>query len=195
MQASTRHKETLQLVDTTRLLYLSAILDRVVLTKVAKRLAGLKRWHPVTIQNRRFALHGMNGRVIHRLLARMTDYVETRSGLASRYAEYMTTGKKRYEIEHIWENHPERHKDEIAHPSDFAATRNRIGGLLLLARSLHPTCYENNPGFLRFVQASGVPFKPMTSFKSTEMKERCDLYLKLAEHIWNPNRVMEAATS
>jgi hypothetical protein len=170
-------------------------------------------------KNDRFALHGMNGRPIHRLLARMTDYVETSSGLASRYGEYMATGKKRYEIEHIWANHPGRHKDEIDHPSDFAATRNRIGGLLLLpksfnasygdlryekklphyygenllARSLHPTCYENNPGFLRFVQASGLPFRPMTSFKSAEMQERCDLYLKLAEHIWNPNRLMEAA--
>jgi hypothetical protein len=171
-------------------------------------------------KNDRFALHGMNGRPIHRLLARMTDYVETRSGLASRYAEYMAQGKKRYEIEHIWANHAERHKEEIAHPSDFATTRNRIGGLLLLpksfnasygdlpyeeklphyhsqnllARSLHPTCYENNPGFLRFVQASGLPFKPMTSFKSAEMKERCDLYLQLAEHIWNPARVMEATS-
>jgi len=172
-------------------------------------------------KNERFALHGMNGRPIHRLLARMTDYVETRSGMASRYAEYMATGKKRYEIEHIWANHPERHTAEISHPSDFAGTRNRIGGLLLLpksfnasygdltyedklphyhgqnllARSLHPTCYENNPGFLRFVQETGLPFKPLASFKSAEMEERSQLYLKLAEHIWNPNRLAEAATA
>ncbi|HEX9784142.1 MAG TPA: hypothetical protein VGA56_15600, partial [Opitutaceae bacterium] len=38
--------------------------------------------------NNRFRLHGMNGRQIHRLLARMTDYIETRSGQASRYTEY-----------------------------------------------------------------------------------------------------------
>ncbi len=170
-------------------------------------------------KNDRFAMHGTNGRQIHRLLARMTDYVETQSGQASRYAEYMATGKKRYEVEHIWAKHPERHKDEFSHPSDFANMRNRIGGLLLLpksfnasygdltyekklphyhsqnllARSLHPTCYENNPGFLRFIESSGLPFKPMTSFKSAEMEERCTLYLKLAEHIWNPNRVKEAA--
>ena len=99
--------------------------------------------------------------------------------------------------------------------------RNRIGGLLLLpksfnasygdftyeeklphyhgqnllARSLHPTCYENNPGFLRFIQETALPFKPMTSFKSNEMKERSELYLKLAEHIWNPQRILEAATA
>lgn len=171
--------------------------------------------------NERFALHGMNGRLIHRLLARMTDYVETRSGLASRYAEYMAQGKKRYEIEHIWANHPDRHEDEFKHPSDFSVMRNRIGGLLLLpksfnasysdlkyeeklphyhgqnllARSLHPTCYENNPGFLRFIQETGLPFKPLASFKSNEMKERSELYLKLAEHIWNPQRILEAATA
>lgn len=172
-------------------------------------------------KNDRFALHGMNGRQIHRLLARMTDHVETQSGFTSRYAEYMATGKKRYEIEHIWANHPERHSDEFSHPSDFAAMRNRIGGLLLLpkafnasygdlsyedklphyygqnllARSLHPKCYENNPGFLRFVEQTGLPFRPMTDFRSAEMEERSQLYLQLAEHIWNPKRVMEAATS
>src|SRR5262245_4271213 len=43
--------------------------------------------------NDRFRLHGMNGRQIHRLLARMTDYIETRSGQASRYAEYAKRGK------------------------------------------------------------------------------------------------------
>jgi hypothetical protein len=172
-------------------------------------------------KNDRFYLHGMNGRVIHRLLARMTDYIETRSGLASRYAEYMTQGKKRYEIEHIWANHPERHQDEFTHPSDFAATRNRIGGLLLLpksfnasygdlpyeeklphyfgqnllARSLHPKCYENNPGFLRFVEQTGLPFKPMASFRAAEIEERSQLYLKLAEHIWNPDLLTQAMTT
>jgi hypothetical protein len=172
-------------------------------------------------RNERFALHGMNGRPIHHLLARMTNYVETRSGMASRFAEYMAPGKKRYEIEHIWANHPERHTGEISHRSDFAVMRNRIGGLLLLpksfnasygdlpyeeklphyhgqnllARSLHPTCYANNPGFLKFIQESGLPFKPMPSFRSVEIEQRCELYLRLAEHIWNPNRLVEAAAS
>lgn len=172
-------------------------------------------------KNDRFALHGMNGRVIHRLLARMTDYVETQSGLASRYAEYMAQGKKRYEIEHVWANHPERHRKEFSHPSDFAAVRNRIGGLLLLpksfnasygdlpyedklphyfgqnllARSLHPKCYENNPGFLRFIERTGLPFRALTSFHSAEMEERSQLYLKLAEHIWDPARLIKEASA
>lgn len=172
-------------------------------------------------KNDRFALHGMNGRVIHRLLARMTDYVETQSGLSSRYAEYMAQGKNRYEIEHVWANHPERHRKEFSHPSDFAAVRNRIGGLFLLpksfnasygdlpyedklphyfgqnllARSLHPKCYENNPGFLRFIEKSGLPFRPLTVFQTAEMDERSQLYLKLAEHIWEPARLMQEASA
>lgn len=127
----------------------------------------------------------MNGRQIHRLLARMTDYVETRSGMASRYGEYAQRGKKGYEIEHIWADHAERHADEFAHPSEFAEYRNRIGGLLLLpksfnasygdlpyaekrehylgqnlmARSLHEQAYDHNPGFRRFIEESGLPFR------------------------------------
>jgi len=80
----------------------------------------------------------MNGKQIHRLLARMTDYVETQSGRASRYAEYIQRrGKNGYEVEHIWADHPERHQDEFGHPTDFAEYRNRIGGLLLLPKSFN----------------------------------------------------------
>lgn len=213
-------------IDYSTLQYAMFTVIRDIRGKSAVEVAGvltqrLAEDQETFAKNDRFALHGMNGRPIHRLLARMTDFVETRSGLASRNAEYMATGKKRYEIEHIWANRPERHREEFTHPSDFAAMRNRIGGLLLLpksfnasygdltyeeklphyhgqnllARSLHITCYENNPGFLRFIETTGLPFKPMVSFKSAEMEERCTLYLELAEHIWNPNRVMEAATA
>jgi len=88
--------------------------------------------------NDRFRLHGMNKRQIHRMLARMTDYVETRSGLPSRYAEYVQRkGKAVYEVEHIWANHPERHDQEFGHASDFEEYRNRIGGLLLLPKSFN----------------------------------------------------------
>ena len=88
--------------------------------------------------NDRFSLHGMNGRQIHRMLARMTDYIEMSAGQASRYSEYIQrSGKNGYEVEHIWANHPERHEDEFAHPNDFTEYRNRIGGLLLLPKSFN----------------------------------------------------------
>lgn len=213
-------------IDYSTLQYAMFTVIRDIRGKASAEVAGILGQRLVDDQetfakNDRFALHKMNRRVIHRLLARMTDYIETASGLASRYAEYMAQGKNRYEIEHVWANHPERHRSEFAHPSDFAAARNRIGGLLLLpktfnasygdlpydeklphyfsqnllARSLHPKCYENNPGFLRFVEQTGLPFQPMANFRSTEMEERSQLYLKLAEHIWNPNRLTEAVTT
>jgi Protein of unknown function (DUF1524) len=167
--------------------------------------------------NDRFRLHGMNGRQIHRLLARMTDFIETRSGQASRYAEYIQRrGKNGYEVEHIWSNHPERHEDEFAHPADFAEYRNRIGGLLLLpktfngsygalpygekrphyygqnllAQSLNEQAYDHNPGFRKFQEESGLPFTAHPEFKKADLDSRQDLYRRIAEQIWNPENLM-----
>lgn len=168
--------------------------------------------------NDRFRLHGMNGRQIHRMLARMTDFVETRSGQASRYAEYIRRhGKNGYEVEHIWANKPERHADEFAHPTDFEEYRNHIGGLLLLpksfnasyqdktyadkrdhyfgqnllAQSLCDQAYSNNPGFLKYIKESGLAFKPHTQFRKIDLDERQALYRQLAEQIWNPDRLQQ----
>ena len=156
----------------------------------------------------RFSLHGRNRRLIHLLLARMTDYVEVQSGRRSRYTEYIEGG---YEVEHIWADHPERHEDEFSHPTDFHNYRDHIGGLLLLpksfnasyrdepyadkrehyfsqnllAQSLHENAYQHNPGFRRFIDQTGLPFQSHAEFKKSDMEARQDLYLKLAEQIWN----------
>jgi hypothetical protein len=177
----------------------------------------------------RFRLHGMNRRLIHRLLARMTAYIETKSGMASHYCEYVSgKGKRAYEVEHIWANHPERHSDEFVHPSDFDDVRNRIGGLLLLpksfnasygdlpytdetdpaegklthylkqnilAMSLHPACYQHNPGFKKFLEDSGLPFRPHTTFTKIDLEARSVLYRRLAELIWDPHDLLREATS
>lgn len=173
------------------------------------------------VTNDRFRLHGMNGRQIHRLLARITDFVETRSGQASRYVEYSQRGRKGYEIEHIWADHPERHTDEFSHPSEFQEYRNRIGGLLLLpksfnasygdlpypekrehyvgqnllAKSLHEMAYDHNPGFKRFIEESGLPFQAHNEFKKVDLNARQKLYLQIAEQIWNPQRLEQEAES
>jgi hypothetical protein len=171
------------------------------------------------LSNGSFSLHKMNGRQIHRLLARMIDFVETRSGMPSHYVEYAKRGgKSGSEIEHVWADHPERHEDDFAHPSEFAEYRNRIGGLLLLpksfnasygdlpyeqklvhydsqnllARSLGPNAYDHNPGFRRFVEQSGLPFRPHAEFRKADHDDRQELYGLLAEYIWNPARLDEA---
>ncbi len=172
------------------------------------------------LTNPSFSLHGMNGRQIHRLLARMADFVETCSGMPSHYVDYAKRGgKDGLEIEHIWANHAERHEDEFAHPSEFADYRNRIGGLLLLpkafnaaygdlpyekkltqydsqnllARSLHENAYVLNPGFLRFIERSGLPFRAHSEFRKADLDDRQELYIQLAEHIWNPDRLIHEA--
>jgi hypothetical protein len=167
-----------------------------------------------------FRLHGMNGRQIHRLLARMTDFIENGSGMPSRYVDYAKRGgKDGMEIEHIWANHPEQHEDEFAHPSEFFEYRNRIGGLLLLpksfnasygdlpyqdklvyydsqnllARSLHPNAYSHNPGFTRFMELSGLRFTPHIEFRKADLDDRQELYIHLASQIWSPDRLEQEA--
>jgi hypothetical protein len=180
---------------------------------LARRLHdGLKKESETFSSNGRLRVHQQNRYAIHRVLARITDYVETQSGQPSRYEEFMSGGKYRYEVEHIWADHAERHIDEFPHPSDFAEDRDRIGGLLLLpksfnasygdmpytekhdhynaqnllARSLHPLCYEHNPGFLSWVQRTGLPFRAHPEFKKTDLEERSELYRQIAERIWDP---------
>ena len=146
----------------------------------------------------------------------MTNYVEVQSGLQSRYLEYVAPGRDRYEVEHIWANRFGRHHDEFNNEYDFREQRSRIGGLLLLpklfnasygdmsygeklphyntqnllARSLHPLAYEHNPGFLKFVHESGLPFHPHEQFKRADLEERGELYRLLVERIWNPDGLL-----
>ena len=166
--------------------------------------------------NDRLRMHRQNRYALHRILARITDYVETQSGQPSLYLDYVNESKTRYEVEHIWANHWEDHKDEFNDPTDFAEWRNHIGGLLLLpksfnasysdlsyidklphyntqnllARSLHPQCYERNPRFLDFKDQSGLPFVAHEEFNIAELKQRGELYRRIAERIWNPEDLL-----
>ena len=168
--------------------------------------------------NDRLSLHQQNRWQLHWLLARMTDYVERASGLQTHYDEYVGgTGRARYEVEHIWANKPDEHADEFPHAADFAEYRNRFGGLVLLPKSfnasfgampygekvkyygqqnllafsLHPDAYSRNPGFLQFIQRSGLPFGAKPAFDRADLDERQALYRALAEEIWNPDKLLD----
>lgn len=171
--------------------------------------------------NDRFRMHQQNRYSVQKLLARMTDHIERKSGQPSHFQEYVSAGRNRYEVEHIWADHPERHTDEFPQKSDFEEYRSRIGGLLLLpknfnasygdlpyeeklehyygqnllAKSLHPKCYDHNPGFLGYVGTSGLPFKAHQQFKRADLDARQVLYQKIAEEIWNPSRLEQEAQS
>jgi len=167
--------------------------------------------------NDRFFMHQQNRNPVRLILARMTDYIEQQSGQPSHFAEYVTAmGNQRYEVEHIWANHYERHTDEFAHQRDFAEYRNRIGDLLLLpksfnasygdlpydekvqhyygqnllAQSLNEQTYRHNPGFERFVHQSGLRFQPYERFNKEQLDARQALYIELAEHVWNPEQLL-----
>jgi hypothetical protein len=185
--------------------------------KLAARLHEMLTKETETFaSNDRLRVHQQNRYALHRLLARLTDFVETQSGQPSRYMEFVSEGRGRCEVEHIWADHAERHTDEFDHPADFAEYRNRIGGLLLLpksfnasygdltyeeklpyyntqnllARSLHPQAYQHNPGFVQFIQRTGLPFQPHEQFKKADLDQRGELYRKLAELIWNPDDLL-----
>ncbi|MGC8546031.1 MAG: DUF262 domain-containing protein, partial [Athalassotoga sp.] len=64
-------------------------------------------------------------------------------------------------------------------------------GQNLLAKSLHPNCYNHNPDFLRFKGESGLPFKAHPQFKKKDLSERQELYRLIAEQIWSPERIKE----
>ncbi|MGA8254627.1 MAG: hypothetical protein WB989_29445, partial [Mycobacterium sp.] len=66
-------------------------------------------------------------------------------------------------------------------------------GQNLLARSLHPRCYQNNPGFLAFKQRSGFAFEPIADFDQTAVEERQALYQAVAEKIWSVDRIAAVA--
>jgi hypothetical protein len=162
-----------------------------------------------------FGLNQWSKRYIKVLLARMAAHLDVESGQPSGFEAYMAEGRSRYEVEHIWANHYNRQKAEFGSQAEWAEYRNRIGGLLLLpksfnasygdrpyedklthyfgqnllAKSLHPKCYEHHPGFLAYRERSGLPFRPLPFFKKGELDERHELYRRLADQIWNPDRL------
>jgi uncharacterized protein DUF1524 len=130
-----------------------------------------------------YRLHQRNGSHVKYLLARLTAWLEGQCGGTTTFADLIDRNRKDpFEIEHIWANHPEQHT-EFRSEQDFAHQRNKFGALLLLprsfnasygdkpygekvphyyahnllARSLHPRCYENNP---RFTQLSAWLCQP-----------------------------------
>ena len=149
-------------------------------------------------------LNQQNNRKFKVLIALITEIVARESGSP----DYMLNHYN-IEIEHIWSDHFERHRDEFDQRSDFVNARNSIGDLLVLpkrfnesyndspfeikvvhyieqnvlAQSLNPSKYENNPGFLSFIERSGLKFHPYSEFKLSSIRERTILYRNIL--LWN----------
>ncbi len=163
-----------------------------------------------------FYIHQQNRRYAHMLLARITHHIAVKCGIDSNILIYFDrTIKHPFEVEHIWANNYEEHKSEFSNAYEFSGFRNRFGGLILLpddfnrsygkkkytekldayfgqnvlAKTLHPEWYKNNPSFLQYKTQSGLPFKAYpTEFTKASLNERQELYRLICAEIWNPNR-------
>lgn len=158
-----------------------------------------------------FKLHGQNKYFIKFLLSRVSGFVEINSGTSSNFNTFFNNpGGRPFEVEHIWADKFDEHKDEFDNEYEFHNYRNRLGGLVLLPRgtnqsygsksysekighyikenllvkSLCPKAYENNPNFTLMISSLGLPFKPHPEFKKADIDERQNLYLEIAKHIW-----------
>lgn len=187
------------------------------LAKILKRRLDLDEEHFET--NPSLSVHKQNPYMIKWILARMTDYCEVAGGLSSRMVDYMAWGRKRaFDIEHVWADHWEQHKDDFQHQADFNEFRNRLGDLLLLpksfnesygdlpyekkmphyvkhnllAQSLNPDAYKHNPPLARLIRA-GLPFHAHKAFRKTDIEARQKLYTSIAKRVWDPVRLEEAS--
>ena len=165
-----------------------------------------------------FRLTKQNYRQVRHILARLTLWLDEQCGLPAHFDDLVSRGKGRaFEIEHIWANQYERFRGHFEHPADFEIERNRLGGLLLLqrglnqslgdatyedkrdsyvskgqnllARSLHPFSYTNNPAFRQVLERTGLAFRHHERFGPEDQANRQLLYLRIAEWVWNPSRL------
>ena len=159
-----------------------------------------------------FRLNGWTTRYMLHILSRMTDFIETESGLTSNFYNYVNRDLKNpYDIEHIICDHHDWFLMEYPDKETFDRHRNKFGGLLLLpmdknrslndltfdrklpiyfgenllAKSLNSDCYQNNPQFKRFLENENLSFKSYTNFDKTALLERQELYEALVNKIWS----------
>ncbi len=158
-----------------------------------------------------FRLHGMNRYFVKFLLSRVTAFVEQSAGLPTNFSTYfVANGSRPFEVEHIWADKFNEHRNEFDQKHDFENYRNRIGDLVLLpqgtnqsygsmpfvekrghylkenlfVKSLHPKTYENNPNFIGLCRGLDLSFKPYSEFGKADIDERQQLVRTICERIW-----------
>ena len=166
-----------------------------------------KKWDGIA----NFRLHGMNRYFVKFLLSRITGFIEQQSGASTNFSTYFVSpGTKPYEVEHIWADKFDEHRDEFEQQHEFDNYRNRIGDLVLLpqgtnqsygamnygekvehylkenllVKSLHPKAYENNPNFVGMANNLGLKFKAHKAFTKADINDRQALIQNICEAIW-----------
>jgi hypothetical protein len=154
----------------------------------------------------------MNRYFVKFLLSRVTGFIEQQSGASTSFSTYFVSARtKPYEVEHIWADKFDEHRNEFDQRHEFENYRNRIGDLVLLpqgtnqsygamsyakklehylkenllAKSMHPKCYENNPNFVGMARTLRLEFKAHPSFAKADIDERQTLIQSICEVIWD----------
>jgi type I restriction-modification system DNA methylase subunit len=83
---------------------------------------------------------------------------------------------------------------EVIERFDFDNTISKLDEAGLLFQVLE-RAYDHNPGFAHFIGESGLPFQPHAEFRKGDLDACQGLYRKLAEQIWNPERLAREAAS
>jgi uncharacterized protein with ParB-like and HNH nuclease domain len=175
---------------------------------IAKEIKGIdQKWDGIN----KFELHGQNGKAIKHLLSRISGYLDELVGKSTDYVSYHHPKGKQFEIEHIWGNKFEEHRDEFDQENDFKTCRNSIGALILLpngtnqsfssdkyedkiehyikentyAQTLHTDYYEKNPNFLTSESIKELDFKAHSGFKKHDIEERRELVERICEQLWS----------
>ncbi len=160
----------------------------------------------------KFALHGQNKRFVKFFLSRITSFIEKESGYPTSFATYHDPSEgKPFEIEHIWADKFEEHRQDFEQRDEFDNCRNLVGGLLLLpqgtnqsfgamtykdkleryasenllVKSLCSSTYNNNPNFRQMYERLELKFQSHDKFDRDELMHRQNLYKSIAEKIWS----------
>ena len=157
-----------------------------------------------------FGLHGQNRKFVKHLLSRISSHLDIIIGKDNNYSSYHHPNGKQFEIEHLWGNKFNEHKDEFEQEWDFKDWRNSIGAMILLpngtnqsfssnkyedkikhyqkentyAQTLTEIYYEKNPNFLKSELISELKFKPHPELKKEDITERKRLVQRICEQIW-----------
>lgn len=158
-----------------------------------------------------FGLHQMNGKFIKHLLSRITSHLDSLIGKDSTYASYHHPNGKQFEIEHIWANKFEQHRDEFDQEKVFEKWRNSIGALILLpqgtnqsfssgryeekidkylrenifAQTLHPSFYSKNPNFIKSEAIKNYEFQAHPTYMKIDITERIRVVERICKKIWS----------
>lgn len=182
---------------------------------------------PIPISRMLYYRHP-NGDLLH-ILGRVADYLEKELQATNRvgFDGYVQRGKgnKTFDIEHILSTGSAQvfahlgQDNDFSSESEFGLERNRLGALILLARSrnrslqdkqyleklpvyateailaqtLTDSFYQNNPLVISKISDLKLPLKSLPLFNKGTIKARGDFYDQVSGQIWNPDYLLEMA--